>query len=146
MPSCPQDLIGENIFAILRARRAASTEALVMTAPLRSAGNQKIQTDGSVALMLALAAEFRSEFGILFDMTALGFVSFGGRGWEGRVRGVHFLTSVVWLKKTSFRSKEKSVIAETDLFSNGLLNLKWPESVLCRAQSWGCFTCFRKAR
>ncbi|KAL8596826.1 hypothetical protein ACOMHN_027155 [Nucella lapillus] len=56
-----QDLVGENIFAILRARRAASTEALVMTAPLRSASHQKPQTDGSVALMLALAAQFRNN-------------------------------------------------------------------------------------
>ncbi|XP_076469797.1 GPI-anchor transamidase component GPAA1-like [Babylonia areolata] len=56
-----QDLHGENIFAILRARRAASTEALVMTAPLRSASHQKTKTDGSVALMLALAAQFRNN-------------------------------------------------------------------------------------
>ncbi|KAK7483076.1 hypothetical protein BaRGS_00025739 [Batillaria attramentaria] len=50
---------GENIYAILRARRAASTEALVMAAPLRSASNSKGRTDGGIALMLGLADQFR---------------------------------------------------------------------------------------
>nr|KAG5696592.1 hypothetical protein BaRGS_034053 [Batillaria attramentaria] len=54
-----KDKEGENIYAILRARRAASTEALVMTAPLRSASNSKGRTDGGIALMLGLADQFR---------------------------------------------------------------------------------------
>ncbi|KAK7114135.1 glycosylphosphatidylinositol anchor attachment 1 protein-like isoform X2 [Littorina saxatilis] len=58
-----QDLNGENIFAILRARRGASTEALVMSVPLRSAAaqNQRTSTDGGIALMLALASQFRKN-------------------------------------------------------------------------------------
>ncbi|PVD20704.1 hypothetical protein C0Q70_18863 [Pomacea canaliculata] len=56
-----QDLVGENIFAILRARRAASTEALVMATPLRAASTTKTQTDGGIAVMLGLAEQFRKN-------------------------------------------------------------------------------------
>ena len=46
---------GTNVYALLRAPRAASTEAMVMTAPLRPVDSGMAATDGSVALMLSLA-------------------------------------------------------------------------------------------
>lgn len=52
-------ILGENIFAILRARRAASTEALVMMSPLRSQSSKRVRTHGGIALMLGLAEQFR---------------------------------------------------------------------------------------
>ncbi|XP_005108658.1 glycosylphosphatidylinositol anchor attachment 1 protein [Aplysia californica] len=53
---------GENVFAILRARRAASTEALVLSVPLRPLANKaKPQTGGGIALALALASEFKQK-------------------------------------------------------------------------------------
>lgn len=59
-----QTLTGENVFSILRARRAASTEALVLSVPLRPLMNtnkERPATHGGVALALALAKEFKSK-------------------------------------------------------------------------------------
>ena len=48
------------MFAILRARRAASTEALVLSVPLRPLANkEKPQSSGGIALSLALAEQFK---------------------------------------------------------------------------------------
>ena len=57
-----QVIQGENVYAILRARRIASTEALVLSVPLRSVANkQKTQTGGGVALAIALAQVFKRK-------------------------------------------------------------------------------------
>jgi glycosylphosphatidylinositol transamidase len=55
-----QHFPGQNVFGILRAPRAASTEALVMTAPYRPL-DASDKTAGGIALMLALAKAFRSQ-------------------------------------------------------------------------------------
>ena len=52
---------GRNVYAILRAPRAASTEALVISTPYRSKLNQHGSTLPSVALMLALAKFFATK-------------------------------------------------------------------------------------
>lgn len=52
---------GLNVYGILRAPRASSLESMVMTAPLRPASTGLTPTDGSVALMLALAKHMKSK-------------------------------------------------------------------------------------
>ena len=52
---------GHNVYAILRAPRAASTEALVISTPYRSSENVHGSTLPSVALMLALAKFFTTK-------------------------------------------------------------------------------------
>lgn len=59
---CTQVVSGLNVYAIVRARRTASTEALVFSVPLRAAANKvKPATGGGIALALALAQEFRRK-------------------------------------------------------------------------------------
>uniref|UniRef100_A0A0B7B3S5 Uncharacterized protein n=1 Tax=Arion vulgaris TaxID=1028688 RepID=A0A0B7B3S5_9EUPU len=53
---------GVNVYSIVRARRTASTEALVFSVPLRAAANNvKPATGGGIALALALAQEFKQK-------------------------------------------------------------------------------------
>ena len=52
---------GRNVYAILRAPRASSTEALVLSAPYRPPYSVEPQTDVSVALLLASAKFFRFQ-------------------------------------------------------------------------------------
>lgn len=52
---------GYNIYAVLRAPRAASTEALVLCAPFRSALGVHPTTSPGIALMLALAKFFKRK-------------------------------------------------------------------------------------
>ncbi|ESO90988.1 hypothetical protein LOTGIDRAFT_191474 [Lottia gigantea] len=53
---------GQNIYSILRAKRASSTEAVVMSVPLRHPGVMpNEQTSGGIAVMLALAKHFRKQ-------------------------------------------------------------------------------------
>ncbi|KAK3772867.1 hypothetical protein RRG08_024052 [Elysia crispata] len=59
-----QIVTGENVFSILRARRAASTEALVLSIPLRpliNVNKERPATHGGIALALALAKEFKRK-------------------------------------------------------------------------------------
>lgn len=58
----------ENIYAILRAPRASSTESIVITTPLRPSGSGLTPTTGSVALLISLAKEMR---GIIFIFISL---------------------------------------------------------------------------
>lgn len=51
---------GTNVYGILRAPRAASTESLVLSVPCSSGQHRNSQ---AVGLMLALAAHFRGESG-----------------------------------------------------------------------------------
>ncbi|XP_049835357.1 glycosylphosphatidylinositol anchor attachment 1 protein [Schistocerca gregaria] len=50
---------GKNVYAILRAPRSASTEALVLSTPYRPPKSTEVTTMPSVALMLSLAKFFR---------------------------------------------------------------------------------------
>lgn len=52
---------GRNVYGILRASRGASTEALVITAPYRPPDSTFTQTNAGIAMMLSLAASFRSN-------------------------------------------------------------------------------------
>ena len=52
---------GRNVYAILRAPRASSTEALVLSAPYRPPFSVEPATDVGVALLLAAAKFFRSQ-------------------------------------------------------------------------------------
>ena len=52
---------GRNVYAVLRAPRASSTEALVLSAPYRPPYSVEPQTDVSVALLLASAKFFRFQ-------------------------------------------------------------------------------------
>jgi glycosylphosphatidylinositol transamidase len=53
---------GVNVYSILRARRSASTEAVVFSVPLRAAAIKvKPATGGGIALALALAEEFKQK-------------------------------------------------------------------------------------
>lgn len=64
----------ENIYAILRAPRASSTESIVITTPLRPSGSGLTPTTGSVALLISLAKEMRGTIFIfisLFDHSEL---------------------------------------------------------------------------
>lgn len=76
--SLPAQMVkGTNVYGILRAPRAASTESLVLSVPC-SAGQQR--NSQAVGLMLALAAHFRSESGPGQQRWRLG----GKEGEEGR--------------------------------------------------------------
>ncbi|XP_033754624.1 glycosylphosphatidylinositol anchor attachment 1 protein-like [Pecten maximus] len=52
---------GQNVYAILRAPRAASNEALVMSSPLRAKESDLTSTTGGIAVMLAMARFFRQK-------------------------------------------------------------------------------------
>jgi glycosylphosphatidylinositol transamidase len=56
-----QSYSGNNVYAILRAPRASSTEALVLTTPYRSLLSIEAPTDVSVALLLTIAKFFRHQ-------------------------------------------------------------------------------------
>ncbi|XP_013418451.1 glycosylphosphatidylinositol anchor attachment 1 protein isoform X1 [Lingula anatina] len=52
---------GQNVYAIMRASRAASTEALVLTIPFRTVTTVMDKTHGGLALMLTMANHFRKS-------------------------------------------------------------------------------------
>ncbi|XP_060564465.1 glycosylphosphatidylinositol anchor attachment 1 protein-like [Ruditapes philippinarum] len=52
---------GQNVYAILRARRAASTEAVVLSVPFRSKTSDLPQTYGGIIVMLGLAKYFMRQ-------------------------------------------------------------------------------------
>ena len=56
-----QKFYGQNVYGILRAPRASSTEAVVLSVPYRPPEAEGERTTGGMALMLALAKAFRSE-------------------------------------------------------------------------------------
>ncbi|XP_053401359.1 glycosylphosphatidylinositol anchor attachment 1 protein-like [Mercenaria mercenaria] len=52
---------GQNVYAILRARRAASTEAVVLSVPFRAKSSDLSQTYGGIVVMLGLAKYFMRQ-------------------------------------------------------------------------------------
>ncbi|CAE1241658.1 GAA1 [Acanthosepion pharaonis] len=59
-----QNVPGQNVYAILRAPRASSTEAVVLSAPVRSQSmitKSLTDTSGGIALMLALTKFFKKQ-------------------------------------------------------------------------------------
>lgn len=57
----PASFSGRNVYAILRALRSSSTEALVLSAPFRPPFSLEPGTDVAVALILASAKFFRTQ-------------------------------------------------------------------------------------
>lgn len=53
---------GQNIYGIVRAPRAASTEAIVVSVPYRPINSIYLDTAPSIALLLAFAKFCRSKF------------------------------------------------------------------------------------
>ena len=58
---CMQNIPGQNVYGILRAKRSASTEAVVLTTPMRPKDSDLPSTTGGIVLILAMAKYFRSE-------------------------------------------------------------------------------------
>ena len=56
--------VGKNIYGIVRAPRAASTEAIVVSVPYRSMTSVHADTTPSIALLLAFAQFCRREYNI----------------------------------------------------------------------------------
>ncbi|XP_061197375.1 glycosylphosphatidylinositol anchor attachment 1 protein-like [Saccostrea echinata] len=56
-----QNIPGQNVYGILRAKRAASTEALVMSTPIRPKDSDLSSTTGGIVLMMAMAQYFRRQ-------------------------------------------------------------------------------------
>lgn len=56
-----QKVQGQNVYGILQARRSSSTEAIVLSAPLRPADSKLTQTNGGIVLMMSIAKHFRKQ-------------------------------------------------------------------------------------
>ncbi|XP_048779631.1 glycosylphosphatidylinositol anchor attachment 1 protein-like [Ostrea edulis] len=56
-----QNIPGQNVYGILRAKRSASTEAVVMLTPLRPKDSDLASTTGGIVLMMAMAQYFRRQ-------------------------------------------------------------------------------------
>lgn len=56
-----QNIPGQNVYGILRAKRSASTEAVVLTTPMRPKDSDLPSTTGGIVLMLAMAKYFRRQ-------------------------------------------------------------------------------------
>ncbi|KAK3085911.1 hypothetical protein FSP39_010424 [Pinctada imbricata] len=56
-----QKVPGQNVYGIMRARRSASTESIVLTTPLRPIESDLPSTTGGIALMIALAKFFKKQ-------------------------------------------------------------------------------------
>jgi hypothetical protein len=61
------------VYAILRARRAASTEAVVLSVPFRSKSSDMPQTYGGIIVMLGLAKYFMRKFQLGQNNEFMGF-------------------------------------------------------------------------
>ena len=57
-----QEFLGQNVYGILRASKTASTEAIVLSVPYRLPKAPGGDTINGIALMMALAKSFRSQF------------------------------------------------------------------------------------
>ncbi|XP_077542448.1 glycosylphosphatidylinositol anchor attachment 1 [Haemaphysalis longicornis] len=88
---------GENVYAILRAPRAASTEAVVFSAPYRLDDSLHGSTLPGIALMVALAKYFRGQGSwakdIIFLVTEHELVGF--QAWLDAYHDVHTAPGVI---------------------------------------------------
>ncbi|XP_052060128.1 glycosylphosphatidylinositol anchor attachment 1 protein-like [Mytilus californianus] len=83
---------GQNVYGILRARRASSTESIVLSMPLRQKESDMPSTTGSMVLMLALAKYFRQKPYWAKDIIFLAtdHEQFGMQAW---LNGYHDISS-----------------------------------------------------
>jgi len=83
---------GTNLYAILRAPKASSTEALVLSAPHRPRNNPHPSTQAGIALLLASAKYFRSQIywakDLIFLITEHEFL--GTQAWLEGYHGVSY--------------------------------------------------------
>ncbi|GAV06044.1 hypothetical protein RvY_16083 [Ramazzottius varieornatus] len=81
---------GKSVYAILRASRANSQESMVLAAPYRSSKTEKVRTEGGIALLLALAHQFRFKHywakDIIFLVTENEHI--GAKAWVEAYHGI----------------------------------------------------------
>ena len=89
-PLANTSFTGTNLYAVLRAAKTSSTEALVLTAPHRPPNSPHQSTDAGIALLLATAKYFRSQIywakDIIFLVTEHEFL--GTQAWLEGYHGV----------------------------------------------------------
>ncbi|KAK2719626.1 hypothetical protein QYM36_005190 [Artemia franciscana] len=118
------NLSGKNIYGILRARRHSSKESLVLAAPYRQTNSTFTDTNGGIALMLALAKELRSASFLAKDIIFL-------------ISDHEYLGVQAWLEAYHRVAPDAGLIYSEDLqFRAGsiqaALNLEIPQSVVSR--------------
>jgi len=91
-PLANSSFTGSNVYAILRAPKAASTESLVVTAPHRPPNSPHQSTDAGIAVILAAAKYFRNQIywakDIIFLITEHEFL--GIQAWLEAYHGVGY--------------------------------------------------------
>jgi len=91
-PLANNSFTGTNVYAILRAPKASSTEALVLSAPHRPPNSPHQATDAGVAVLLSAAKFFRSQIywakDIIFLVTEHEFL--GMQAWLEGYHGVSY--------------------------------------------------------
>jgi len=87
-----RNFTGTNVYAILRAPKASSTEALVLCAPHRPANSPHQNTDAGIAVLLSIAKFFRPQIywakDIIFLVTEHEFL--GTQAWLEGYHGVSY--------------------------------------------------------
>ena len=87
-----RNFTGTNVYAILRAPKASSTEALVLCAPHRPPNSPHQSTDAGIAVLLSVAKFFRSQIywakDIIFLVTEHEFL--GTQAWLEGYHGVSY--------------------------------------------------------
>jgi len=91
-PLANNSFTGTNVYAILRAPKASSTEALVLSAPHRPPNSPHQSTDAGIAVLLSAAKFFRSQIywakDIIFLVTEHEFL--GMQAWLEGYHGVSY--------------------------------------------------------
>eukprot|EP00088_Acartia_fossae_P023362 TRINITY_DN2439_c0_g1_i6.p1 TRINITY_DN2439_c0_g1~~TRINITY_DN2439_c0_g1_i6.p1 ORF type:complete len:660 (-),score=121.18 TRINITY_DN2439_c0_g1_i6:861-2840(-) len=91
-PLANNTFTGSNVYAILRAPKASSTEALVLCAPHRPPNSPHQSTDAGIAIILAAAKYFRNQIywakDIIFLITEHEFL--GIQAWLEAYHGVRY--------------------------------------------------------
>jgi len=91
-PLANNSFTGTNVYAILRAPKASSTEALVLSAPHRPPNSPHQATDAGIAVLLSAAKFFRSQIywakDIIFLVTEHEFL--GAQAWLEGYHGVSY--------------------------------------------------------
>eukprot|EP00092_Neocalanus_flemingeri_P071307 GFUD01087632.1.p1 GENE.GFUD01087632.1~~GFUD01087632.1.p1 ORF type:complete len:650 (-),score=226.04 GFUD01087632.1:40-1989(-) len=91
-PLANNSFTGTNVYAILRAPKASSTEALVLAAPHRPPNSPHQSTDAGIAVLLSAAKFFRSQIywakDIIFLVTEHEFL--GMQAWLEGYHGVSY--------------------------------------------------------
>lgn len=110
-----KNFTGTNVFAILRAPKASSTEAVVLCAPHRPPNSPYQNTDAGIAVLLSIAKFFRSQIywakDIIFLVTEHEFL--GTQAWLEGYYGVSYGQGV--LHPEPLRARAGSIQAAINL-------------------------------